>query len=206
MKATEFEYRHQTFVHKFIVGAAFLTYFVDRDDIIWRFVKDSAAPHRLERSLFILATLFIAAGAGICTWTRAYRTSTSGSRDSLRRPQSLGDLLLYAIGLGSLAPLSGFLVLVGGEALRVFRLIRRAEDHAQNVGTPLSLSPAANERRLQWKSAFRQEAVKWGILLTMIIFVMTLKDRVAEVLAIASLLVGLLFNAPILSSRQSDAC
>ena len=205
MLATEFEYRHQALVHQFIVCSAFLTYFIDRDDIIWRFVKDSATPHGLERSLFILATLFIAAGAGICTWTRAYRTSTSGSRDSLRRPQSLGDLL-YAIGLGSLAPLSGFLVLVGGEALRVFRLIRRAEDRAQNVGAPLSLSPAANKRRLPWKSAFRQEAVKWGILLTMIIFVMTLKDRVAEVLAIASLLVGLLFNAPILSSRQSDAC
>jgi hypothetical protein len=204
MQATEFEYRHQALVHQFIVCSAFLTYFIDRDDIIWRFVKDSAAPHGLERSLFILATLFIAAGAGICTWTRAYRTSTSTSRDSLRHPQSLGDLL-YAIGLGALAPLSGFLVLVGGEAFRVFRLSRRAQDYAQNAAAPLSLSPTANERRLQWKSAFRQEAVKWGILLTMIIFVMTLKDRVAEVLAIASLLVGLLFNAPIFSSRQSDA-
>ena len=205
MLATEFEYRHQALVHQFIVCSAFLTYFIDRDDIIWRFVKDSATPHGLERSLFILATLFIAAGAGICTWSRAYHRSTGTGRDFLRHPQSLGDLL-YAIGLGSLAPLSGFLVLVGGEALRVFRLIRRPEDHAQNVGAPLSLSPAANERRLQWKSAFRQEAVKWGILLTMIIFVMTLKDRVAEVLALASLLVGLLFNAPIFSSRQSDAC
>ena len=53
MQATEFEYRHQALVHQFIVGAAFLTYFVDRDDIIWRFVKDSAALHRLERSFFI---------------------------------------------------------------------------------------------------------------------------------------------------------
>jgi hypothetical protein len=204
MKATEFEYRHQALVHQFIVCAAFLTYFIDRDDIIWRFVKNSAAPHGLERSLFIVAIAFIAAGAGICTWARAYRRSTSTGRDSLRHPLSLGDLL-YAIGLGSLAPLSGFLVLVGGEAFRLFRLIQRADDHAQNAGPPLSLFPAANERRLQWKSAFRQEAVKWGLLLTMIAFVMTLKDRVAEVLAIASLLVGLLFNVPIFSSRKSDA-
>jgi hypothetical protein len=204
MKATEFEYRHQALVHQFIVCSAFLTYFIDRDDIIWRFVRDSAAPHRLERSLFILATLFIAAGAGICTWARAYHRSTSTGHDFLRHPLALGDLL-YAIGLGSLAPLSGFLVLVGGEAFRVFRLIRRAEHYAQNVGAPLSPFPAANERRLQWQSAFRHEAVKWAILLTMIIFAMTLKDRLAEVLAIASLLVGLLFNAPILSSRKSDA-
>jgi hypothetical protein len=33
MKATDFDYRHQTLVHQFIVAAAFLTYFVDREDI-----------------------------------------------------------------------------------------------------------------------------------------------------------------------------
>jgi hypothetical protein len=35
---------------------------------------------------------------------------------------------------------------------------------------------------------------KVGILVTMIVFAITLKDRVAEVLAVASFLVGLLFN------------
>jgi hypothetical protein len=34
------------------------------------------------------------------------------------------------------------------------------------------------------------------MLLTMIVFVITLKDRLAEVLAAASLLTGLLLNAP----------
>ena len=44
MKATDFECRHQTLVHQLIVGAAFLTYLIDREDVVWRFVKDSATP------------------------------------------------------------------------------------------------------------------------------------------------------------------
>ena len=44
MKATDFEYRHQTLVQQFIVAAAFLTYLVEGEDIVWRFVKDSPAP------------------------------------------------------------------------------------------------------------------------------------------------------------------
>jgi hypothetical protein len=52
MKATDFEIRHQTLVHQFIVAAALLTYFVDREYIVWRFVKDSSAPRGLERFCF----------------------------------------------------------------------------------------------------------------------------------------------------------
>jgi hypothetical protein len=112
---------------------------------------------------------------------------------------------LYAIGLGALAPLSGFLVLVAGEAFRVFRLMQRSEDHAQKlVQSSFSTPPAASERGPEWRNAFRQEAVKWGILLTMIVFVTTLKDRVAEVLAAACFLVGLLFNASIFRPRKRE--
>jgi hypothetical protein len=52
MKATAFEYRHQTLVHQFIVAADFLAYSVDREDIVWRFVKASSAPRGFERFFF----------------------------------------------------------------------------------------------------------------------------------------------------------
>jgi hypothetical protein len=203
MKATEFEYRHQALVHRLIVGAAFLTYLVDREDVVWRFVKDSATPHELERRAFILASLFIAAGAILCTWARACCRASSGVvRESYRCPYRrtyLGDLC-YAIGLGSLAPLAGFVILVTGEALRVFRLMRRIGGPTRQdrllLGRPLVL-PVAEEIHPRWGSAFRQEAIKWGLLVTMIVFVITLKDRHAEVLAAASFLVGLLLKAPI---------
>jgi len=197
MKATDFEYRHQTLIHQFIVAAAFLIYLVQRDDIVWRFVKDSTQPRELERSLFAIATLFIAAGAAICISARAYHTAEGvaavGPYRYLRHPRHIGDLV-YAIGLGSLAPLWGFVILVAGEGLRVFRVIRREDDHSQSLSTPPPLA-----RDPAWGKAFRQEAIKCGIFLTMIVFLFTLNDRIAEILLGTSFLIGLLANAPVFS-------
>jgi hypothetical protein len=174
MRATNFEYRHQTFVHQLIVGAGFLTYLIDPDDIAWRFVRNTAAPRLWERSLFIVATVLIAIGALLCTRARAFQ-----------KARHLGELL-YAIGLGSLMPLPGFIILVFGEALRLLRLTRRENDPQDKLGKLDS----------GWGTAFRKETVKWGIVVTMIVFVITLKDRQAEILAIVSFLLGLLSNIP----------
>jgi hypothetical protein len=162
MKATDFEYRHQTLVHQIIVAAAFLTYLVDREDIVWRFVKDSSAPRGFERFFFIVATVFILVGAAICTWAHVCRRPPSAigaeSYRPLPRSRYFGDLL-YAIGLASLFPLWGFIILVAGETLRVFRLIRREDLRTQNL---LSHIPPAAEVRSGWGKALRQETVKWG--------------------------------------------
>ena len=214
MKATDFEYRHQTLVHQFIVAAAFLTYLVDREDIVWRFVKDSSAPREFERFFFIVATVSIVVGAAICTWARVYRRPESStgmeSYRRIHRSRYFGDLL-YAIGLASLVPLWGFIILVVAEALRVFRLIQPEDPWARNLlqdplptASPV-IPPAAQESHSRLGKAFRQEAVKWGLFLTMVVFVITLKDRLAEVLAAASFLIGLLLNAPIFSQARSTA-
>jgi hypothetical protein len=205
MKASDFELRHQTLVHQFVVAAALLTYLFDRDDIVWRFVKNSTGPQELERVLFIIATVAIAVGAGICTWARVCGKleSVTGVEPHrcLRRPRFLGDLV-YAIGLASLFPLPGFLILVSGEALRVFRLIGRADNRAPNFQQnswhgPALVEPAPEKQfGSSWAMASRKEAVKWGIFLTMIVFVITLQDRPAEYLAAASFLIGLPLNAP----------
>ena len=190
VKATEFEYRHQTLVHQLIIGAAFLTYLVDREDVVWRLVKNTAIPHTLERFVFIVATIFIAIAVGFCTWGRAHR-----------RLRYLGELC-YAIGLGSLAPVGGFIILFGGEALRIFRLIRRDAQGSQQLALCVARSlprPGAEGTNRSWIGAFRHEAVKWGILVTMIVFVITLKDRYAEFLAVTSFVIGTLFNVAIIS-------
>jgi hypothetical protein len=203
MNASDFEYRHQTLVHQLIVGAAFLTYLIDREDVVWRFVKDSATPHGRERLIFIIATLLIALGAAISTRARVHGTPkrSVGTEPHIFRshPRYLGELC-YAIGLGSLVPLAGFVVLVGGEALRVFRLLRRDAQNSlePRLSAPRSLAlPGAEETNPSWRKAFRQEAVKWGILIAMIVFVITLKDGYAEFLVVASFLVGTSFNVPI---------
>lgn len=175
MKATDFEYRHQRLIHNLIVAAAVLTYLIQPDDIVWRFVKNHADPHALERSAFIVATLFILAGAGICTWARAKNPRGGSSR-------YIGDFV-YAIGLGSLLPIAGFVVLVAGEGVRLLRLALRGD-------------AAAIESGPRWGRAIRQEVVKWCLVVTMIVFSITLKDRVADVLAAASFVIGLACNAP----------
>ena len=193
LKATEFEYRHQTLVHQLIIGAAFLTYLVDREDIVWRLVKDTATPHALERLVFIVATMFIAMGVGFCTWGRAHQ-----------QPPYLGDFS-YAIGLGSLVPVAGFLILVGGEALRVFRLARGIDNRPWNWQSVLPASTSlAGQVGPNWRKAFRQEAAKWGILVAMTVFAITLEDRHVEILALASFLVGILLNGPTLRHATAD--
>ena len=212
MKATDFEYRHQTLVHQFIVAAGFLAYFVDREDIVWRFVKDSSAPRGFERFFFIVATAFIVVGAAICTWARVYRRPESATRTEsyrhLHRSRYFGDLL-YAIGLASLVPLWGFIIIVAGETLRIVRLIRREDPQAQNflehpltAASPL-LPSAGQEFHSRLGKAIRQEAVKWGLFLTMVVFVITLRDRLVEVLAAASFLIGLFLNAPKFSRTRA---
>jgi hypothetical protein len=166
MKAIDFDYRHQTLVHQFIVAAAFLTYFVDREDVVWRFVKDSSAPRGFERSFFIVATVFIVVGATICTRARVCPRPESAigveSYQRLHRSRYFGDVL-YAIGLASLFPLWGFIILVAGETLRVFRLIQREDPRTRNLLLHMlpTASPfiphAAQEFHSGWGKAFRQE-------------------------------------------------
>jgi hypothetical protein len=191
MKASNFEVHHRKLLHQLLVGAAFLTYLIDPEDIVWRFVKNSSRPHELERALFLAATIAICVGAVLCTWVSAHRKPEGNSSVEPRRridgPQALGEIL-YAIGLASLFPSSGFLILVLGETLRVLRLVSRKGDPSRRGS---EVQPNAT-----WGSAFRIEAVKWGILITMIVFVITLRDRVAEYLAAASFLIGALLNAP----------
>jgi hypothetical protein len=211
MIASELEYRHQTLIHQLIVAAALLTYLVDRDDIVWRFVKDTSAPRTFERALFIVATIAIALGVGFLTWARAYAKPETSTRVASHRPSHrqmfIGDIL-YALGLATLFPLSGSIILVGGEILRVCRLREYANHPSQRIQQQPSPTPVVhaheNKPGPDWGKAFQKEAVKWGILLTMIVFVITLTDKIAEYMIAASFLVGLLLNVPLLSRSTTN--
>lgn len=217
MKATNFEARHPTLLHLVVVGLAFLTYAISPDDIVWLIVRNSPHVHPLERSLFFLAALLIGSAAALCTWARAYPEpdltdapapiASDGPYRYLRYPRHLGTLL-YAVGLGSLLPVPGFILLVAGDAFLVLRLIRRTDElesrasslqHHLRVPRLLpSLRPCFPAKGLEpnWKHAFRQESGKWGLFLTMLIFATVLIDRVADYLVLASFLLWLLLNLP----------
>jgi len=211
MKATDFEYRHQTPVHLLIVAASFLTYFLDRSDIVWALVRGQAHPEFLERLLFAIATMLIGVSTAMRTWALAYPGSSFPGHASQRRhgpyrylgyPQQLGNLL-FSIGLGFLAPLLGFVLLVVGEAIIFLRLVGREKEL-----TLLGMSQPSPSQPLfrlgpMWGNAFRQESAKWGVFLTMIVFTALLRDRVAEVLAAVSIAVWALLNCDSFRSLTS---
>ena len=103
VRATKFEERHAMLLHQFVVAVAFLTYLWDRDDVVWRFIKDNAANRVLEHALFAVATLLVGGAAIICTRARVYPDAPIGNRQSGSSHSAcnwryLGDFL-YAIGL-----------------------------------------------------------------------------------------------------------
>jgi len=229
MRATDFEYRHQTLLHLVVVGAAFLTYLFEPDDIVWAFVKDHTTYRAfLERLVFGTGALLILGSAVLRTWASAYRGLgaadgatlfvCNGPYRYLQYPLYLGRIL-FALGLGLLAPVLGNVILLAGETLLLLRLFGRdyqdaAPEHLRQYREQVprflpSLHPRfpADGFRAHWGAALRKEASKWGLAVTMIVFTLTLRDRVAEILAGASLVVWVALNIPDLvrSGRKEHA-
>ncbi len=206
MKATAFEIRHATLLRQLIFVAAFATYFVDPDDVVWRFIRQYPSRRLLEHGLFLIATLLIGAAAILCTRSGAFIApagpgdALSASYGRLRRAQHFGEWC-YAIGLASLAPLWGSVLLITGESIRILRLVRyeRAlskDRESLNDQSARALKGKPDEPALDWGSAFRLQVTKWGVFLTMIVFTTTLIDRVADYGIVASVLAWLPMNLP----------
>jgi hypothetical protein len=176
MKATDFEYRHQTLLHLLLVGLAVSTYFVTRDDIVWAAVRRHGNSAFLEQLVFGVGTLLLLGCAMVETWAEAH--------GRLRSPLLLSRLL-FALVVGLLLPLPGTIVLLGGEGLLVFRLFQRHRD-----------SPRVSAQRTgpQWGQAFRRAISKWGLTASMIVFTVTLRDGIAEIGAAVSVLLWLALN------------
>lgn len=192
-RATDVERDHQILVHSLIVGAAFLTYLIDRDDVVWRFIKNHGhLARQLEHWLFLIATLLIGAGAWLCTAAR--RSERHGALTKLpSRLHCLGQFF-YAVGLASLLPLWGYLLLIVGESIRLLRLCFRQSSVVRDSACARNALMEAVYIKHKWPVAAQPEAVKWCLLISMIVFTVTLRDRYADWLICASVVVGGLLN------------
>jgi hypothetical protein len=189
MKATEFEFRHQTLLHLLVVGAAFLTYLVNPVDIVWEVVEHQPNARLLERLCFALATVLIGAGALLRTAAIASELPKRENSDRGQRLRSSGHIasVLFSVGIASLAPLPGAVILLLGESVLALRLILLERSFGRDQD-PSAASPAS------WLGAMREESAKWGIFVTMVVFTGLLIDRVAESMAIASLVIWAALN------------
>jgi protein-S-isoprenylcysteine O-methyltransferase Ste14 len=224
MRATDFEVRHQTLLHLLVVALAFLAYAVQPDDIVWAFVKHHTIYRTLlERLVFGTGALVVLCSAILLTWANAYRSPRADAENPLvacdgpyryfQHPVYFGRLL-FALGIGLLAPMAGTAILLTGEVVLVLRLLVRERERPMadtlrqyrirvQEFLPSFRSPfPAQGLPPNWKKGFRNEASKWGLAVTMIVFTLTLRDRVAEFLAGASFLLWFVLNLPYLLGQH----
>lgn len=186
MIATDFEFRYPLAVHLALVAAAFLIYLFDPVDVVWRYVSTTAQPRLYERLIFGLATLVMLAGSALCSWAW-----TNGAR----RPRHIGNFL-FIVGIATLAPLAGCVLLIVGEGLRIMRLAARERTEVSRDAATAAISLPL------WPHAVTREAMKWLIVLTMAVFVVTASDRAAEYLSAASVVLGTAIRAWFERTRQ----
>ena len=179
-------------IYQTLLAAAVLTYLVDRQDIVWRYVKDASNARLLEHLCFATAAVSLAAGAFLCTWATV--KELSGKTDS-GFAASAGEIF-RAIGIGSLLPLAGFLILVCGEAICV---VRRHNACARDRQKEKATQPCA------WWQAARVHLGAWLAFLSMAVFSVMLVDRVAEVLFATTLLVSLLIHWELHRTRNAHS-
>jgi hypothetical protein len=119
-RASRFELRHPVLIHQILLAASVLTYLADPEDVVWRYIKHASNARLLEHLCFATAAIALGAGACLCTWETA-KQLTQGTDPGPGLVEGAGEIL-HAVGIGSLLPLAGFLVLVCGETIRVGRL------------------------------------------------------------------------------------
>jgi hypothetical protein len=222
MRATSFEYRHQTVLHVLLVGLALATYLIYPDDIVWALVRHHANNRLLARITFGVGAIVVLGSAALETWGTAYPQVLQLNRAVLRfggqyryveYPLRLARLL-FALALGLLLPLPGTMLLIAGETILVLRLLWRDRESA---ATPLSdpyrpatpdldgavdssLAQAGPQR--SWSTGFRAAASKWGLTASMILLAVTLRDRIGEIAAGIGFFVWLVVNTRSFTSSK----
>jgi hypothetical protein len=195
MKATRFEYRHQTLVHLMLVGVSLLAYLRDRVDIVWALVRGHSDSASWERLVFGFGAVLLLASALLETSAYAYPIVPEPEVPRSPMVDGIGSLhkrylarILLVLALGLLLPLSGTIILLAGETILILRLFLH-----DDASVP-ELQPVGRRTGAARGPAFRAAASKWGLTASMILFVWTLQDRVAEIGALCSVTLWLVLS------------
>jgi hypothetical protein len=177
-----------------IVRAALLlaglsTYLISRDDVVWHFIKTALHPRVWEHSLFGLAAALL----GVALLLKVSESVHPKSQDRSRITAAVASFL-EAIGIGSLLPLPGFLVLALGD-LGTSLLLDRRQWMAEDPRTERDLDRAGHPLHAsRWGIAFTAHIALCCAFLSMAVFSVLLIDRVADVLFAVTALVSIAAN------------
>lgn len=175
-----FAIRHPFLIHGVLVILCWLTYLLDRQDVVWRFIKDSPNARSLEHLAFACAAACIGLGVWLGAWPAGNFTGDAGQTVRSIRRRSIGEIL-HVIGIASLLPLAGSVALICAEAIRSSLYARsRIAASARQDPAPAN-APNASHNGLILRFLFRHIA---GIcaFLSMLVFSITLRDRQADTL------------------------
>jgi hypothetical protein len=162
-----------------LVLAGVSTYLFSRDDVVWHFIKTAPDPQVLEHVFFGLAAVLL----GASLLLKVKLSSALGNQNGRDQSRTLSTVasFLQAIGVGSLLPLPGFLLLAAGDLATSLLLESKqsiAEDHLgeeHDVGRTRDYLPRLGHALMQHIGLFLA-------LLSMIVFSLVLVDRIADIL------------------------
>ena len=169
------------------------TYLIFPDDVVWRFIKTAPHPRVWEHALFGIAAAIL--GFALLLKVKAsVHPANQDSHDPSRITDTVASLL-QAIGIGSLLPLPGFLLLVLGDVAASLLLYRRQS----TAGDPRAEWDSRRARRpsqaFRWRTALATQIGLCFAFLSMAIFSVVLIDRVADILFGITAVVSVAANA-----------
>jgi hypothetical protein len=180
-----------------IVRAALLlvglsTYLIFPDDVVWQFIKTARHARVWEHALFGIAAAIL--GFALLLKVKASAHPENQDSHGPSRTTATVASLLQAIGIGSLLPLPGFLLLVLGDGAFNLLLYGRhstAEDPKAERDSRLAHGPS---QAFRWRNAFAPHIGLCFAFLSMAIFSVVLIDRVADALFAMTALVSIAAN------------
>ena len=218
--ATDFEFKYRFWIFGALFWIAFSTYFIDHKNVVQALLEWNAGRHGASapdwqyHAMFAIAALFCLANAAVRTWGTAYlnpevmvdsrihstRLVADGPYRYVRNPLYFGNVLL-AIGVGLMTSRIGFVILVGGMIVFVYRLVLREEAairasqedsfRAYCAAVP-RLFPALRPKLSSagaipdWKDGFLGEAFMWVSAASVVAFAITLNLIVFQVVLVSA--------------------
>jgi protein-S-isoprenylcysteine O-methyltransferase Ste14 len=220
VRASDWEFKNRAAIFGSIFGVSFFLFSVDHVNCTsWLAGKLGPATGTkedlIERILFAIAAMLLAAAALVRTWASGYlrsevvyaseiKTATlvaDGPYRHVRNPLYFGNVLM-ALGMGAMASRFGFIVLQVLMLLFCYRLIFREEAEWRAVqgeqydafkNAVPRLCPALTPRipaaggKASWAAGFKAEGWVWGFALAVALFAITLKIKVFYLVLAVSL-------------------
>ena len=237
MKATEFEFRNRFWIFGLIFGVGFWLYALDHVNVVQYLINVTVgenSPHadQLARSALAFAALLMLLTALLRTCATSYlqsdvmqdhdlraeRVVASGPYRHVRNPLYLGNILM-AFGMGLLASLVGFLLIVVGNLIFCLRLIgleesnlqkEQGESYVEFCRRVPRLWPSLQARlpdsglKPHWKQAFLGELFMWGFFAAVDAFAVTLKPKVLWITMAVSIILYIASSYVISWRKKSE--